>query len=82
MYHIAVVDDDREFSSKVQEYLDKYQQENGEKFEVEVFYDGAKIIENYTPDHPSYHAGWGKKAKRKSDLLCGDPGTYAPLSYG
>lgn len=51
MYHIAVVDDDREFSSKVQEYLDKYQQENGEKFEVEVFYDGAEIIENYTPKY-------------------------------
>lgn len=51
MYHIAVVDDDREFSSKVQEYLDRYQQENGEKFEVEVFYDGAKIIENYTPQY-------------------------------
>ena len=32
MYHIAVVDYVRVFSSKVQEYLYKYEQENGVKF--------------------------------------------------
>lgn len=49
MYHIAVVEDELEFSTQLQEYLEKYQQENNVKFKVSVFYDGAEIIEDYKP---------------------------------
>lgn len=49
MYRIAVVDDDREFSGRVQEYLERYQKESGETFEVEAFYDGSEILKDYSP---------------------------------
>lgn len=49
MYRIAVVDDDREFSTKLREYLEQYAKENDETFEIEVFYDGAEILKDYTP---------------------------------
>ena len=49
MYRIAVVDDDREFSAKLREYLEQYAKENDETFEIEVFYDGAEILKDYTP---------------------------------
>lgn len=49
MYRIAVVDDDREFSAKLREYLEQYARENDETFEIEVFYDGAEILKDYTP---------------------------------
>lgn len=49
MYRIAVVDDDREFSAKLREYLEQYARENDESFEIEVFYDGAEILKDYTP---------------------------------
>ena len=32
MYRIAVVDDDREFSAKLREYLEQYAKENDETF--------------------------------------------------
>ena len=49
MYRIAVVDDDREFSGQLREYLEQYAKENDETFEIEVFYDGAEILKDYTP---------------------------------
>ena len=49
MYRIAVVDDDREFSAKLREYLEQYAKENDETFEIEVFYGGAEILKDYTP---------------------------------
>lgn len=49
MYRIAVVDDDREFSAKLRDYLEQYAKENDETFEIEVFYDGAEILKDYTP---------------------------------
>lgn len=49
MYHIAMVEDELEFSEQLQEYLEKYQQENHVKFKISVFHDGAEILEEYKP---------------------------------
>lgn len=47
MYHIAIVEDEAEFSAQLQEYLKKYQEENDIRFKVSVFSDGAEILEDY-----------------------------------
>ncbi len=47
MYHIAIVEDEAEFSAQLQEYLKKYQEENDVRFKVSVFSDGAEILEDY-----------------------------------
>lgn len=49
MYRIAIVEDDREFIKELQTYLKQYEQEEGQEFELSVFYDGTEILENYTP---------------------------------
>ena len=48
MYRIAIVEDDRDFVEELQKYLEQYALENGEEFHVELFYDGAEILESYT----------------------------------
>ncbi len=47
MYRIAIVEDEKEFRDQLQEYLKQYEAENGSKFQVDVFEDGADIVENY-----------------------------------
>ncbi len=47
MYHIAVVEDEKEFSEQLQEFLKRYEEEQGTKFKVSVFCDGAEILEEY-----------------------------------
>lgn len=51
MYRIAIVEDDRGFVKELQQYLGQYASENGEEFDVALFYDGAEILENYTPKY-------------------------------
>ena len=46
---IGVVEDDPASCQLVLDYLNRYQQENGEQFTVSVFDDGARIGEKYTP---------------------------------
>lgn len=49
MYHIAIVEDEAEFSAQLQEFLGKYQKEQDVPMKVSVFSDGAEILENYQP---------------------------------
>lgn len=49
MYHIAIVEDEAEFSAQLQEYIKQYQKENDVPVKVSVFSDGAEILENYEP---------------------------------
>lgn len=49
MYHIAVVEDERECSGQIQEFLKQYEQENGVQFKITVFEDGVQILEHYKP---------------------------------
>jgi hypothetical protein len=42
MYRIAVVEDDRNFVEELKNYLEQYAKEEGQEFEVSVFYDGAE----------------------------------------
>ena len=51
MYRVAIVEDERGFVEELKSYLKQYEQENGQEFEVSVFYDGAEILENYTPKY-------------------------------
>lgn len=46
---IGVVEDDPASCQLVLDYLNRYQQENGEQFTVSVFDDGARIVEKYAP---------------------------------
>ena len=49
MYHIAIVEDEKEFSEQLQEFLQRYQDEHQVHFKISVFCDGAEILENYEP---------------------------------
>lgn len=53
MYHIAIVDDDKEFAMQLQEYLMQYGKENMVEFQVSLFHDGTEILNDY---HPRYDA--------------------------
>lgn len=49
MYHIGIVEDEREFAEQLQEFLRQYQREQNLSFKISVFGDGAEILENYEP---------------------------------
>lgn len=49
MYHIAIVEDEAEFSEQLQEYLQQYGREHDLRFKISVFGDGAEILEDYQP---------------------------------
>ena len=51
MYRIAVVEDDKNFVQELKKYLEQYALEEGQEFEILTFYDGAEILENYTPNY-------------------------------
>ena len=48
MYHIAIVEDEREFSNQLIEYLKQYEAENEVEIKVSVFHDGESILDGYT----------------------------------
>lgn len=49
MYRIGIVDDEVEFTGQLKEYLLQYGKENNVEFEIDIFHDGAEILENYEP---------------------------------
>lgn len=49
MYHIAIVEDEMDFSSQLQSFLEQYQKEQNIRFKISVFSDGAEILEGYEP---------------------------------
>lgn len=51
MYHIAIVEDEKDFSEQLHEYLIQYGKENEMEFQISVFQDGAEILENYQPKY-------------------------------
>lgn len=51
MYHIAIVEDELEFSSQLQNYLEQYQKENDVEFKISVFQNGAGILKDYSPEY-------------------------------
>lgn len=51
MYHIAIVEDEKEFSEQLKQYLKQYGKENEMEFQVSVFYDGSEILDGYEPKY-------------------------------
>ncbi len=49
MYHIAIVEDEAEFSAQLQEFLKQYQKEHDVPMKVSTFSDGAEILTDYQP---------------------------------
>ena len=49
MYHIAIVEDESDFSAQLQSYLAQYSDEQGIRFKVSIFHDGMEILEGYKP---------------------------------
>lgn len=47
MYHIAIVEDEKEFREELKNYLKYYGEENHIEFQVTEFSDGAEILENF-----------------------------------
>lgn len=50
MVRIAIVEDERTYIEVFQEYLQKYEQESGEKMEITIFRDGDEIATGYKGD--------------------------------
>ena len=51
MYHIAIVEDELEFSTQLVQYLGQYEKENDVEIKVSVFGDGESILKNYASDY-------------------------------
>ena len=51
MYHIAIVEDEREFREQLQSYLKQFEKENNALFQISLFEDGAEILENYKNEY-------------------------------
>lgn len=49
MLHIALVEDDMLYVEKLKSYLDKFEEETGEKIDVVAFSDGEDITADYKP---------------------------------
>lgn len=49
MYHIAIVEDEKEFSEQLETYLKQYHAEQNIHFKISVFQDGAEILKDYQP---------------------------------
>lgn len=49
MYHIAIVEDEIDFSMQLQAFLEQYQKEQNIRFKISVFHDGSEILEKYEP---------------------------------
>ena len=50
MRHIAIVEDEKECSRQIEEYLARYARETGEKFEHRTYDDGKHIVRDYPED--------------------------------
>lgn len=51
MIRIALVEDDAAYRRQLETYLDQYQREHGESFQVRSFSDGDEIVENYSAQY-------------------------------
>ena len=51
MYHIAIVEDEKEFREQLQVYLKQYGEENRISFQISVFEDGADILKEYKNEY-------------------------------
>ena len=49
MIKVAIVEDEHSYAMQLQEYLHKYEGENGEVFEISLFSDGDQIVNKYKP---------------------------------
>lgn len=49
MYHIAVVEDEKECSEQIQTFLKQYQEENSVRFKVSAFADAVQLLDGYEP---------------------------------
>lgn len=49
MYHIAIVEDEADFTVQLQEFLHQYKKEHNLQLKISVFGDGAEILEDYQP---------------------------------
>ena len=47
MIKIAVVEDESMYADQLREYLEQYERENGETFEITVYSDGDEIVHKY-----------------------------------
>lgn len=47
MYHVAIVEDEKEYAEQLQTFLKQYEEEHNLRFKVTVFGDGAEILKNY-----------------------------------
>ena len=51
MYHIAIVEDEKEYQNQLKEYLESYEKEHNLEFQISIFGDGAEILEEYAPKY-------------------------------
>ena len=49
MIKIAIVEDEHAYAMQLQEYLNQYETENSEVFEISLFSDGDEIVHKYNP---------------------------------
>lgn len=47
MIQIAIVEDEREYASLLEQYLERYERESCQEFRITMFRDGDEIVENY-----------------------------------
>lgn len=51
MYHIAIVEDEREFSVQLVEYLKQYEEEHKIEMKVSVFESGEAVLKDYASEY-------------------------------
>ena len=51
MYHIAIVEDEKEFREQLKTYLKEYAKENQLEFHIAEFADGSEILEHYKKEY-------------------------------
>lgn len=49
MYHIAIVEDEADFSMQLQDFLEQYQKEETIRFKISVFHSGEELLKEYQP---------------------------------
>ena len=50
MLKLAIVDDDSGYRKEIASLLQRYESENGEKFQIVEYTDGDELLENYKPE--------------------------------
>ncbi|MGN0505058.1 MAG: LytR/AlgR family response regulator transcription factor [Lachnospiraceae bacterium] len=51
MIRIAIVEDEETYALQLQEFLKKYEKENGETFQISLFSDGDEIVHKYKAEY-------------------------------